>query len=81
MKVFTHTEVAPLVLTCTAAVEPPTTGSADTECRLFRADPAAVDIAAVLQTLANARVAARAHRGRPRLHGTFIDAACSTSCA
>jgi riboflavin biosynthesis pyrimidine reductase len=76
MKVFTHTEVPPLVLTCTAAAEATHDALGDTAVVLdcSGADSGAVDIAVVLQTLAQRGLLRVLTEGGPRLHGTFIDA-------
>ncbi len=76
MKVFTHTEVPPLVLTAAASVP-------DTVDRLGRVaevlpcsgdDAAAVDIAVVLTTLAGKGLVRVLTEGGPSLHATFIEA-------
>ena len=76
MKVFTRTEVPPLILTCTAA-------ASDTRDRLGAvadvldcsgADPAAVDVATVLTTLASRGLPRVLTEGGPSLHSTFIEA-------
>ena len=77
MKVFTQTEVPPLVLTCTAAVTGhprPARLGWPTSWTVRDADPAAVDVAAVLTTLASRGLPRVLTEGGPSLHGTFIDA-------
>jgi riboflavin biosynthesis pyrimidine reductase len=76
MKVFTKTEVRPLILTCTAAVS-------DTRDRLGSvadvvdcsgADPAAADVATLLATLTARGLPRVLTEGGPSLHSTFIEA-------
>ena len=76
MKVFTHTEVPPLVLTAAAVV-------ADTRDRLGPAaeviacsgeDNAGVDVAVILDVLADRGLRRVLTEGGPSLHATFIDA-------
>lgn len=76
MKVFTQTEVAPLVFTSTDAAAATRAQLGDTaevlDCS--GADPAAVDITAVLATVAQRGLLRVLTEGGPSLHGTFIDA-------
>lgn len=76
MKVFTKTEVRPLVLTCTDAARATSDhlGEAAVVLDCSAADPAAVDIEAVLNALAARRLLRVLTEGGPRLHGTFIEA-------
>ncbi len=76
MKVFTHTEVPPLVLTCTAATESTHDALGDTAVVLDCSghDPAAVDITVVLSTLAERGLLRILTEGGPSLHGTFVEA-------
>ena len=76
MKVFTKTEVPPLILTCTAAV-PGTRdrlGSVADIIDCSAADPAAVDIATMLKVLASRGLPRVLTEGGPSLHSTFIEA-------
>jgi riboflavin biosynthesis pyrimidine reductase len=74
-KVFTQTEVPPLVLTCTAAVQATRDrlhGIADViDCS--DADPATVDTATMLATLASLGLTRVLTEGGPSLLGTFIE--------
>jgi riboflavin biosynthesis pyrimidine reductase len=76
MLVFTHTEVPPLVLTCTAAVGTAheLLGDAAEVLDCSDADPRAVDVAAMLTTLAARGLVRVLTEGGPSLHGSFIDA-------
>jgi riboflavin biosynthesis pyrimidine reductase len=75
MLVFTKTEIRPLVLTCSAA-------AAETSVRLggiadvvdcSGADPATVDLATMLSTLASGGMPRVLTEGGPRLHSAFIE--------
>lgn len=76
LKVFTRTEVAPLVLTCTAALAQTRdllAGVADVE-DCSGPDPSAVDVAALLAVLSARGLLRVLTEGGPSLHGSFIDA-------
>jgi riboflavin biosynthesis pyrimidine reductase len=76
LKVFTHSEVPPLVLTCTAAAD--TTreylGDAADVLDCSGSDPGSVDIRAMLTTLAARGLVRVLTEGGPGLHSSFIDA-------
>jgi riboflavin biosynthesis pyrimidine reductase len=74
MKVFAQTEVAPLVFTSAAAADACRELLGDTAEVLAcsAADPAGVDLATVLATLAGRGLLRVLTEGGPSLHGTFI---------
>lgn len=76
MLVFTHTEVAPLVLTCTAAAAATRhyLGDAAVVLDCSGADPGAVDMAVLLAALASRGLRRVLTEGGPRLHSSFIEA-------
>lgn len=76
MKVFTKTEVPPLVLTCTAAAAPTRDrlGARAEVLDCSAGDPDVVDVATVLATLASRGLARVLTEGGPTLHSTFIEA-------
>ena len=76
MKVFTQTEVPPLVLTCRAAVGVAHgyVGDAAEVLDCSGADPDDVDTAAALSTLAARGLCRVLTEGGPQLHGSFIAA-------
>lgn len=76
MKVFTHTEVAPLVLTSSAAVSDTRSmlGAAAEVLDCSAADPESVDPATLLTVLASRGLVRVLTEGGPSLLGTFIDA-------
>lgn len=76
MLVFTHTEVAPLVLTCTAAAAGTRhyLGGAAEVFDCSGADPSSVDVGVMLATLASRGLRRVLTEGGPRLHSCFIDA-------
>lgn len=76
MKVFTQTEVRPLVLTCTASLEASRTGLAGCaevlDCS--GSDPTTVDLAEVLAVLAARGLPRVLTEGGPLLHASVIEA-------
>ncbi len=76
MKVFTHTEVPPLVLTAAAAVADAgeRLGPAAEVLACSATDTGGVDIATVLNVLADRGLRRVLTEGGPSLHSTFIDA-------
>jgi len=76
MLVFTHTEVAPLVLTCTAAAAGTRhyLGGAAEVLDCSGADPGAVDMGVTLAMLASRGLRRVLTEGGPRLHSSFIEA-------
>jgi len=76
MLVFTHTEVAPLVLTCTAAAAGTRhyLGGAAEVLDCSGADPGAVDMGVMLAMLASRGLRRVLTEGGPRLHSSFIEA-------
>lgn len=76
MRAFTHTEVAPLVLTCAAAADTTRRGLAGVAEVLDCSgkDPDRVDEAVVVATLADREMHQVLTEGGPMLLGSFIDA-------
>jgi riboflavin biosynthesis pyrimidine reductase len=76
IKVFTHTEVPPLILTCASAVHDTTdrVGGLAEVLDCSGADPDGVDIAVALTTLAARGLPRVLTEGGPSLLGTFIEA-------
>jgi riboflavin biosynthesis pyrimidine reductase len=76
MTVFTHTEVVPLVLTCTASVDAArdSLGDAAEVIDCSASDPAAVDLAATLRALAARGLPRVLTEGGPLLHAALIEA-------
>ncbi|CAJ1505749.1 pyrimidine reductase family protein [[Mycobacterium] burgundiense] len=76
MKVFTHSEVVPLVLTSATALESTRTrlGAAAEVIDCSTSDKTAVDVAMVLAALADRGHLRVLTEGGPRLHGSFIEA-------
>ncbi len=76
MKVFTKTEVAPLILTCTAASGKAAdfVGDIATVLDCSADDPTAVDMGVALQALAGKGLLRVLTEGGPRLHGTLVEA-------
>lgn len=76
MRVFTDTEVTPLVLTATDALEATRArlGAAAEVIDCSAKDAGAVDIPTMLTTLAGRGLLRVLTEGGPRLHGSFIDA-------
>ena len=76
MRVFTDTEVTPLVLTATDTLEATRArlGAAAEVIDCSAKDAGAVDIPTLLTTLAGRGLLRVLTEGGPRLHGSFIDA-------
>ena len=76
LKVFTHSEVPPLVLTCTDAAADTATrlGSAAQVIDCSHHDPADVDPRVLLDRLAERGLPRVLTEGGPRLHSTFVEA-------
>jgi 5-amino-6-(5-phosphoribosylamino)uracil reductase len=76
LKLFTRTEVPPLILTCTAAAAQTRellAGVADVE-DCSGEDPSAIDVSAMLAMLAARGLLRVLTEGGPSLHGSFIEA-------